>query len=197
MKYAEESERLMRESVEIMWCPVEGSKIADFHKGKNIFVTGATGFVGKLLVEKLLRACPNINTIYILIRPKKGEDEDSRLKKLYTDQQILPNFQRKISVIKGDISLPDLAVFPEDKAKILEQVNVIFNIAAVVRFDEKITTATKINVRGARDLLKIAGQCKHLESFVHVGTAYSNCNRKEIDEIFYKLPITADELIEM
>ena len=73
----------------------------------------------------------------------------------------------------------------------------IFHIAATVRFDEKINVATAINVRGTRDLLKIAKQCKHLESFVHVSTAYANCNQSEIKEVFYKLPITADELIEM
>ncbi|RZC32856.1 NAD binding 4 and/or 3Beta HSD domain containing protein, partial [Asbolus verrucosus] len=111
--------------------------------------------------------------------------------------KIFPKFQHKISIIKGEISLPDLGISADDKVKILEKVNVIYNIAATVRFDEKITTATKINIRATRDLLKIAGQCKHLESFIHVSTAYTNCNQEEIHEIFYKPPITADELIEM
>ncbi|RZC37887.1 NAD binding 4 and/or Epimerase domain containing protein [Asbolus verrucosus] len=86
MRYGEESERLMREFGEVKWCPVEGSKIVEFYKGKNVFVTGATGFLGKLLVEKLLRACPDIDTVYILVRPKKGEDEHSRKDKVYADQ---------------------------------------------------------------------------------------------------------------
>jgi fatty acyl-CoA reductase len=76
-------------------------------------------------------------------------------------------------------------------------VNVFFHVAATVRFDEKMTVATAINVRGTRDLLQIAAKCKNLEAFVHVSTAYTNCNQKEICEAFYKPPIRADELIEM
>ena len=47
------------------------SDIAAFFNDKSVFITGATGFMGKVLVEKLLR-CTNVRKIYLLIRPKKG-----------------------------------------------------------------------------------------------------------------------------
>ena len=50
------------------------SNIAEFYRDRSIFITGATGFMGKVLVEKLLRSCPDIKTIYLLMRPKKGQD---------------------------------------------------------------------------------------------------------------------------
>lgn len=53
--------------------------IADFYSGKNVFVTGGTGFVGKVLIEKLLRSCPGVKTVYCLIRPKKGLNAVERL----------------------------------------------------------------------------------------------------------------------
>ncbi|GLH02167.1 LOW QUALITY PROTEIN: Putative fatty acyl-CoA reductase CG5065, partial [Gryllus bimaculatus] len=53
--------------------------VADFYAGKSVFVTGATGFLGKLLVEKLLWSCPGIENIFLLIRRKRNEDEESRL----------------------------------------------------------------------------------------------------------------------
>lgn len=48
------------------------SQIAEFYRDRSVFVTGGTGFLGKVLVEKLLRSCPDIKAIYLLIRPKKG-----------------------------------------------------------------------------------------------------------------------------
>lgn len=47
------------------------SKICDFYSGKNVLITGATGFCGKVLVEKLLRSCEEIGKIYVLVRKKK------------------------------------------------------------------------------------------------------------------------------
>lgn len=50
----------------------ETPSVAQYYEGKCMFVTGATGFIGKVLIEKLLRCCPNIRSIYLLMRPKKG-----------------------------------------------------------------------------------------------------------------------------
>ncbi len=36
----------------------EVNGIAEFFKRKSVFITGATGFIGKQLVEKLVRSCP-------------------------------------------------------------------------------------------------------------------------------------------
>lgn len=61
-------------------------KIADYFKGSVILVTGGTGFVGKALLEKLLRSCPGIDTIYILMRPKRGLTVEQRYKELLKNQ---------------------------------------------------------------------------------------------------------------
>lgn len=59
-----------------------GSDIASFYRGRSILITGGTGLMGKVLVEKLLRACPGIENIYLLMRPKKGNDVNTRLMEL-------------------------------------------------------------------------------------------------------------------
>jgi fatty acyl-CoA reductase len=55
------------------------SEIIEFYKNKSIFVTGATGFLGKALIEKLLRSCYHLDKIYILVRHKKGKTPTQRL----------------------------------------------------------------------------------------------------------------------
>lgn len=52
--------------------------IGEFYAGRNIFITGATGFMGKVLVEKLLRSIPDIGTLYCLVRPKRDKTVEER-----------------------------------------------------------------------------------------------------------------------
>lgn len=56
--------------------------VQEFFKGRNVFITGATGFMGKVLIEKLARSCPGIGKICILVRQKKGKDLKSRVKEI-------------------------------------------------------------------------------------------------------------------
>lgn len=64
---------------------VRRTKIQRFYAGSNVFITGGTGFLGKLLIEKLLRSCGDLNAIYLLIRPKKGKPVHSRCDELFDD----------------------------------------------------------------------------------------------------------------
>lgn len=59
------------------------SEIIEFYKNKSIFVTGATGFLGKALIEKLLRSCYHLEKIYILVRHKKGKTPAQRLDEIF------------------------------------------------------------------------------------------------------------------
>ena len=58
------------------------SEIIEFYKDKSIFITGATGFLGKALIEKLLRSCFHLNKIYLLVRGKKGKTPNERIDEL-------------------------------------------------------------------------------------------------------------------
>lgn len=53
--------------------------IAAFYGGKSILITGATGFMGKVLMEKLFRTSPDLKVIYILVRTKAGQTTQQRV----------------------------------------------------------------------------------------------------------------------
>jgi len=52
----------------------ELSEIQSFYNDATVFLTGATGFMGNLILEKLLRTCSGVKRIFILIREKKRKN---------------------------------------------------------------------------------------------------------------------------
>lgn len=56
--------------------------VKEWYSGRSIFITGGTGYMGKVLVEKLLRDCADINYIYILCRPKRGLSPNARIEQI-------------------------------------------------------------------------------------------------------------------
>jgi fatty acyl-CoA reductase len=53
--------------------------IREFFKNKTIFVTGGSGFMGKVLLEKLLYSCSDLKEIFLLMRPKRGKSGEQRV----------------------------------------------------------------------------------------------------------------------
>ncbi|XP_059613253.1 fatty acyl-CoA reductase wat-like isoform X2 [Phlebotomus argentipes] len=165
-------------------------------------MTGGTGFLGKIIMEKIMRTC-QIDTIYLLIRDKKGKDMHSRVEDLFDDvlydrlRQQQPKFRHRIHPIAGDCSLPGLGISAHDRALLAANVHVVFHVAATVRFDEKLNIAMAINVSGTRELLALCREIQHLDAVVHVSTAYANCNRPDIDEKFYPHRISASNALQI
>ena len=60
--------------------------IVAFYESRSILITGATGFMGKVLVEKILRSCPGVERLYLLMRPSKGQSVDCRLQGFIQNQ---------------------------------------------------------------------------------------------------------------
>ncbi|RZF48915.1 hypothetical protein LSTR_LSTR003295 [Laodelphax striatellus] len=182
---------------------VPGTNIQEFFRGKNVMLTGATGFMGKVLTEKLLRSMPHMKQLYVLIRTKKGKDVNQRLDEIFEDRLYkrlkaeVPDYRKKITVVAGDCCLPNLGLTPADHQMLINNINVIFHGAATVRFDEKIRLAVDINVYGAREVLAFAKQIKNLAAMVHVSTAFANCNKLYIEEKFYSTPISYEDIMQM
>ncbi|CAH1279317.1 unnamed protein product [Diabrotica balteata] len=179
------------------------TQIQEFYKNTNIFVTGGTGFLGKILLEKLLRSCNEVNSIYVLVRNKKGKNVTTRVEEIFEDVVFdkmkveCPKFMHKIVAVAGDCSLPDIGLSIQDRKTLMEEINIVFHAAATVRFDEKMKTAVAINVRATEELLNLAHQMPKLKSFIHVSTAFANCPEKVIKEKFYPPALDYKKLLVM
>ncbi|XP_048269873.1 putative fatty acyl-CoA reductase CG5065 isoform X2 [Bombus terrestris] len=179
------------------------NSLEEFYAGSGILVTGATGFVGIGLLEKLMRVCPRIAAIFILIRPKTNETIEQRFKKLIDDpifddiKAKHPSALSRVYPMKGDVSLPDLGLSREDRNLLLEKVNVVFHAAATVIFKEPLRVAINVNTKGTARVIKLWNELKQPISFVHVSTAFSNANLHEVEEKVYTTSLKPSEVIDM
>lgn len=65
--------------------------IPEYYEGKNVLLTGATGFLGKVLLEKLLRSCPKVNLVYVLVRQKAGQTPQERVEEVISGKVSVEN----------------------------------------------------------------------------------------------------------
>ncbi|XP_015793649.1 putative fatty acyl-CoA reductase CG5065 [Tetranychus urticae] len=178
--------------------------IEDFYNDQSVLVTGATGFLGKVLIEKLLRECPSIRTIYVLLRPRGGQDSQSRLRELL-DSEIFATIRsknisslNKVKSVSGDIT-SDLNLIrnPSEEREVIENVSIVIHSAATIRFDEPLRRAININVDGTNRVLQLCHKLKNLKALVHVSTAYCNVVKQGIQEKVYLEPVAVQKVIEI
>ncbi|KAH9602293.1 hypothetical protein KSS87_012971 [Heliosperma pusillum] len=168
----------------------EGIGIVKFLKGKVFFITGATGFLAKVLIEKLLRTEPCVGKIYVLIQAKSREAAQKRLKNEIINTEIFKSLRQihgkayeafmlsKLIPVAGNICEPNLGLDDLTTSMIAEDVDVIVNSAANTNFHERYDVAININTGGPGRVMNFAKKCKKLKLFLQVSTAYVNGQRQ-------------------
>ncbi|KAL2228298.1 fatty acyl-CoA reductase 2 [Sesamum indicum] len=168
----------------------EGLGIVKYLRGKTFLLTGATGFLGKVLVEKMLRTAPDVLKIFVVIKAKNKEAASERLRNEIMHAELFTRLKQihgksyqafmlsKLIPVVGNVCETNLGV-DEDAAELLTQeVDVIINSAANTTFDERYDTALDINTGGPTRLMSFAKKCKKLKLFLQVSTAYVNGQRQ-------------------
>lgn len=141
--------------------------VVNFFNGKSVFLTGGSGFIGKVLIEKLLRACPDIQRIYLLMRPSKdGKNPQQRLHELLQSRVFQFSKQKlnldRLTVVCGDITVEGLGLSDSDRQMLVENVSVVIHSAATVRFYGPLKNFILHNVLGTDYIMTLSRQMKKL-----------------------------------
>ncbi|MBM3947058.1 MAG: hypothetical protein FJ315_06645, partial [SAR202 cluster bacterium] len=169
-------------------------QIQDYYAGKTLLITGGTGLVGKVLLEKLLRELPQVNRIYVLIRPRTQPNGTELSPGDRFTQEIVatPAFDRlrkeigprfntfvkeKVMAIGGDLAEERLGLNGDTYRHLQRDVDVVINSAAVVSFDAPLDQALLMNTLGTRRVLAFVKGARSA-FYAHISTCYVNGTRE-------------------
>ena len=131
-----------------------------------ILITGATGFLGVQVVQKLLDSYPDAS-LALLIRDRAGQSGQQR-----ADSFVPPTQRSRVRVYSGDVSRPNCGLDAATYERLSAEATRVIHSAATVRFDHSLDEARHINVEGTRRMLDFAAGARRLRSLAYVGTAY-------------------------
>lgn len=161
------------------------SAVSTAYSKRNILITGTTGFVGKVVLEKLLRQIPGIGRIYLLIRgnaanPTARERFNNEVAtssifdtlKEHNPQRFEQLCNEKLHFITGELTEPDFGLSDADFQALAQKIDLVINSAASVNFREPLDQALLTNTVSLHTLIKLARVKK--TPVVHVSTCYVN-----------------------
>ena len=162
--------------------------------GKRILLTGTTGFLAKVVLEKIIRAMPNVGRVILVLRGNRNcgtarerfEREiatSSIFDKLREEQPayLAHFFDEKIECITGEITEPSFGLPANKFIELASRIDVVINAAASVNFREPLDQALSINALSLHYLTSLTRVAN--APLIQVSTCYVNgYNRGEMHE---------------
>jgi len=152
--------------------------------GRNVLLTGASGFLGKVWLAMVLHRVPTIGKIYVLLRPKALRSALDRFERMLASSPAFKPLHdlhgaamgefiaSRVEVVEGDVSLPEFGLKdPEQAARLHRDLDLIVNCAGLVDFDPDLREALSTNVDGARNAAAFTARCARAR-LLHVSTCY-------------------------
>jgi len=166
--------------------------IRDSLAGSRIAVTGATGFLGTALVERLLRCVPGVELVLIVRHTSRLSAAERARREIFRNDcfdrlraelgdRFEDELSRRVTTIDGDISRDGLGLDEEARA-ILARCSIVVHSAAAVSFDSPIDSAVETNLLGpsrvAATLTDLVREDGHPPHLIAVSTAYVNSGHR-------------------
>ncbi len=142
----------------------------------SYFVTGATGFIGRFLIEKLLA---RRGTIYVLAR-KASKAKIEELKERF------PEHAARIVPVWGDLTKAKLGISAEQTAEMKGKIKHLFHLAAIYDLSADAASQQAANIDGTRNTVEFADAIKagifHHTSSIAAAGLYSGMFREDMFE---------------
>ena len=170
---------------------------------RTFLLTGATGFLGKVVLAELMRRREELrlDRVYVLIRSR---GEKSAAERFAGDVAASACFSRlpagwtgAVTVLEGTLEEPGMGLGAAQE-EVARRVTHMIHTAASVSFDLPVAAAARSNITTALNMLELARHCPRLERFVSVSTAYVTPHTDDdapIPEALSPLPAPAEELL--
>ncbi|KAM1227480.1 hypothetical protein ACFX2I_006742 [Malus domestica] len=170
---------------------MELKTILGYLQEKTILVTGATGFLAMVFLEKILRVQPDVKKVYLLLRAPDTNSANDRMHNEIIGKALFKVLREKLGAdfdsfisekvvaVPGDVTSENLGV--QDfklREEMFTEIQIILNSAATTNFDERYDIALDVNTFGVLHVLSFAMKCILLEMLLHVSTAYV-CGERE------------------
>ena len=155
--------------------------------GKKVALTGTTGFLGTALVERLLRAVPDIELVLIVRPGRRGakrrverdilrNDAFDGLRRVHGDAFDAVVADR-VTAVAGDVSVDGLGL-DEDGRALLAACDIVIHSAAAVSFDSPLDQAVEINLLGPVRIAEMLTELSVAPHLVAVSTCYVAGSRR-------------------
>ncbi|PYS95277.1 MAG: AMP-dependent synthetase, partial [Acidobacteria bacterium] len=138
------------------------------YNGRNVFIIGATGFVGKVALSMLLDRFPGVGRVYVTVRARSKEESETRFwNNVITAPPFDPVRERygaafedfirdKVRVVGGDIGEERLGFTEEEAQTVADDIDVLINSAGNVTFNPTLESALRTNVVGTQNVVAFA-----------------------------------------
>jgi len=141
------------------------------------FVTGGTGFIGRNLIDQLLK---RRGTIYVLVRRGSKRKFNSLVADRWSDHA------KRVVAVGGDLTKPRLGVSKADLAKLSGKVRHVFHLAAIYDLGADAEAQEAANIEGTRNAMEFAGEvgakCFHHTSSIAAAGMYPGTFREDMFE---------------